>query len=167
MNPEPTNNEELNNEAPAENTTDAPVDTPENGDQSATDTPATEAPAEDGAAESGAEGADTDAETPAESQEDAGSEDGAEGEEPQTTLDEEAAEEETEAPEVTGLPEGVFKPEEAPEGEYLAVVNSQGNFKYVLTREDAVKNAGHGGFFVRVPSTEELAEYKRVNKIVD
>lgn len=84
--------------------------------------------------------------------------------EPETTLDEEA-EADAEVT-VTGVPEGTVKPEEAPvDAEYLAVVNSSGLTKYVLPASEAVENATKGGYSVRVASEEEVADYKRVNKI--
>lgn len=75
--------------------------------------------------------------------------------EPATTLDEEAEAEASEV-EVTGVPEGTFKPEDAPEGEFLAVVNSTGLTKFVLPREQAIESAVKGGFSVRVATEEEI-----------
>ena len=84
--------------------------------------------------------------------------------EPETTLDEEA-EADAEV-EVTGVPEGTVKPEEAPvDAEYLAVVNSVGITKYVLPASEAVENATKGGYSVRVATDEEVDAYKRANKI--
>lgn len=84
--------------------------------------------------------------------------------EPETTLDAEA-EADAEV-EVTGVPEGTVTPQEAPvDAEYLAVVNSSGFTKYVLPASEAVENATKGGYSVRVATEDEIADYKRVNKI--
>lgn len=100
-------------------------------------------------------GADSAAETEAATvAENATAETTEEGKEPETTLDEELSQDAEVT--VAGIPEGTVPPTEAPEGEFLAVVNSTGFVKGVFGREDAITIATQGGFSVRLATEEEV-----------
>lgn len=166
-------NENKENTTAPEVTTEETVATPEGSEQANAGETAipSEGSENDGSVSNTGEGSteanagegETTADTTEEKKEEGSEED--EDAEPETTLDEELDQDakDTEV-EVTGVPEGTFKPEDAPADEFLTVVNSAGVAKYTLPHDEAVENATQGGFNVREATDEEVADYEAKNR---